>query len=73
MGSAFMVPLLSAAVLRYGWQTASLWVGLFMIVAIAPLGIFFKRSPESIGARPDGGPSRPHGVMLNARGEVEGV
>ncbi len=59
LGSAITVPLLSIIVLRYSWQTASMWVGLFLIVAIAPLGIYFKRSPESMGLRPDGDPPRP--------------
>jgi MFS family permease len=55
-GGALTVPVLSWLVLHYGWQAASLWIGLFMIVAITPLGIFFKRSPESVGQRPDGAP-----------------
>lgn len=70
LGSAFMVPLLSIAVIRYGWETAALWTGLFMIIAIAPLGLFFKRSPESMGLRPDGDPPRrktpaPSDVILS--------
>jgi MFS family permease len=71
LGSAFTVPLLSAAVLAYGWQSASMWVGAFMIVAIAPLGIFFKRSPESIGERPDGGPIR-RAVSAQTAGQAAG-
>ena len=54
LGGAFMVPLLSVAVLRFGWETTAIWVGIGMIVFIAPMGIVFKRSPESIGAGPDG-------------------
>ena len=49
LGGAFMVPLLSVAVLRWGWETAALWVGVGMLVFIAPLAFIFKRSPESIG------------------------
>lgn len=56
LGGAFMVPLLSVAVLRWGWETAALWVGIGMLVLIAPLSILFKRSPESIGLGPDGDP-----------------
>jgi MFS family permease len=56
LGGAFMVPLLSVAVLRWGWETAALWVGIGMLVFITPLAIFFKRSPESIGVGPDGDP-----------------
>ena len=56
LGGAFMVPLLSVAVLRWGWQTAALWVGVGMLVFIAPLAIVYRRSPESMGIGPDGDP-----------------
>ncbi len=56
LGGAFMVPLLSVAVLRWGWETAAMWVGVGMLVFIAPLAFVFKRSPESIGVGPDGDP-----------------
>ncbi len=56
LGGAFMVPLLSFAVLRWGWNTTAIWVGVGMIIFIAPLGILYKRSPESIGVGPDGDP-----------------
>jgi len=56
LGGAFMVPLLSVAVLRWGWETAALWVGIGMLVFITPLALVFKRSPESIGVGPDGDP-----------------
>ncbi len=54
LGGAIMVPLLSFAVLRWGWETAALYVGFGMILFIAPMALFFKRSPESIGQLPDG-------------------
>ncbi len=56
LGGAIMVPLLSIAVLRWGWEAAAFYVGIGMIVLIAPLALLFKRSPESIGQRPDGDP-----------------
>ncbi len=56
LGGAFMVPLLSLAVLRWGWETAAFYVGIGMIVLIAPLALLFRRSPESMGLRPDGDP-----------------
>ncbi|MCH8222999.1 MAG: MFS transporter [Chloroflexi bacterium] len=54
LGGAFMVPVLSVLVLRYGWQTAALWIGVIMLVLITPLALFMRRSPEEYGARPDG-------------------
>ena len=49
-----MVPLLSVVVLRWGWQTAAMWVGIGMLIFITPLAFVYKRSPESMGVGPDG-------------------
>jgi MFS family permease len=54
VGGAFMVPLLSVVVLKWGWETAALWVGVMMIVLVAPLALFMRRSPEQYGMLPDG-------------------
>jgi MFS family permease len=72
LGGAVTIPLLSAFVLKYDWQTASLWVGVFMLVFVTPLGIFFKRSPESIGQRPDGDAVRPPVILSDAKNPVSG-
>lgn len=62
LGGAVMVPVLSVVVLRYGWQTAAVWIGVMMIAFIAPLALVFRRSPEQYGLRPDGdkGDSSPN-------------
>ncbi|NQW17165.1 MAG: MFS transporter [Chloroflexi bacterium] len=54
VGAAFMVPLLSVVVLKWGWETAAFWVGVMMIVLITPLALFMRRSPEHYGMLPDG-------------------
>jgi MFS family permease len=54
LGSAAVIPLLAYLIIRVGWQTASLWVGIVMIVVVAPISLVFRRSPESMGLRPDG-------------------
>ncbi len=56
LGSAGLVPLLSIVILNYGWERASMWIGLLMIAFIAPLALVFRKSPESVGLRPDGDP-----------------
>ncbi|MDA1280051.1 MAG: MFS transporter [Chloroflexi bacterium] len=63
LGGAFMVPLLSVAVLRWGWETTALWVGVGMLVFITPLALFFRRSPESMGTGPDGDPLKQPAVI----------
>ncbi|MDP6667221.1 MAG: MFS transporter [Dehalococcoidia bacterium] len=70
LGGAFMVPLLSVAVLRWGWQTTALWVGVGMLVFIMPLGFVYKRSPESMGVGPDGDPLKKT-PALSTTGEAE--
>ncbi len=58
LGGALMVPLLSYVVLKWGWEIAVLWVGVGMLVFIAPLATVYKRSPESMGIGPDGDPMK---------------
>ena len=60
LGGAIVIPLLSVGVINLGWQTTSWVVGVILIVAIAPLSLLFRRSPESMGLKPDGGISYTH-------------
>jgi MFS family permease len=57
LGGAIVIPLLAYMIIRVGWQTASLWVGIVMIVVVAPIALVFRRTPESMGLRPDGDPA----------------
>ena len=59
LGGAAMVPILSIFVLKYGWQDASIGIGLLMIFLVTPMAFFFRRSPEAYGLNPDGDPD-PH-------------
>ena len=60
LGGAIVIPLLSVGVINLGWQTTSVIVGIILVVAIAPLSFLFRRSPESMGLKPDGGISYTH-------------
>ncbi len=60
LGGAIVIPLLSVGVINLGWQTTSWIVGVILIVLIAPLAFLFRRSPESMGLKPDGGVSYTH-------------
>ena len=60
LGGAIVIPLLSVGVINLGWQTTSVIVGSILVVAIAPLAFLFRRSPESMGLKPDGGVSYTH-------------
>ena len=54
LGSAILVPTFSYIVYAWGWQNAVLLLGIFLLVFITPLGIFYRKSPESMGLQPDG-------------------
>ncbi len=60
LGGAIVIPLLSVGVISLGWQTTSVIVGIILVVVIAPLSFLFRRSPESMGLKPDGGVSYTH-------------
>lgn len=55
-GGAIMIPGLAWWVLRYGWQSAALFIGAGMILFVAPLALAMRRSPETVGLGPDGDP-----------------
>ena len=54
LGPMIIAPLLSLMVLTVGWQTSSLLSGIAIIAVVVPLSLLVRRSPESMGLRPDG-------------------
>ena len=54
LGSAILVPTFSYIVYTWGWQNAVLILGIFLLVFITPLGLIYRRTPESMGLLPDG-------------------
>jgi MFS family permease len=71
LGGAAMVPILSVFVLKYGWQDASIGIGLMMLFFVAPMALAFRRSPEAYGLNPDGDPDpQPIDVTVNVAGNA---
>lgn len=65
-GSAFIVtPLLSFMVLSLGWQRASVIVGSAIMVTVFSAAWLHRRSPESMGLRPDGDTDAPAGPIAH--------
>jgi len=56
VGGALITPLLAVAVQNFGWRWAALVAGGLFIAGGIPLSLAIRRSPESIGMAPDGGP-----------------
>jgi MFS family permease len=58
LGGVVFAPLAHDLIGRFGWRTAYVILGVTIPVVVVPLAIFVvRRSPESIGLRPDGDPS----------------
>jgi MFS family permease len=57
MSIGFMIafPVVGSMVQSIGWRAAWLWIGVALIVVLAPLAwLFVRRDPASIGVTPDG-------------------
>ncbi len=56
VGGFVLTPFLAAAVNAYGWRNAALGNALVFLTLGLPLALLVRRSPESMGLRPDGDP-----------------
>jgi len=62
VGSIVMLPLLQVLIEGSGWRAACIAVGVFTLVALAPLVLLLRRRPEDLGLRPDGDAAPPAGT-----------
>jgi MFS family permease len=72
MGGVIFVPLTQWLIERYGWRDAFAVLGIIIVlVTVPPVALFMRRSPESMGLRPDGeAPPRP-GMPIDLDREIE--
>jgi len=57
-GMLFLIPLIERFISLYGWRWAYIALAILVFCLITPLNLIFsRRSPESIGLKPDGDPS----------------
>jgi sugar phosphate permease len=66
IGGVVIFPLVALAVLTLGWRTAALLSGLGVLMLL-PLALLVRRSPESMGLRPDGEWGTSRGPSADAR------
>ncbi len=72
MGGVIFVPLTQWLIGQYGWQTTFTALGaLVAVFAIPPVALFMRRSPESMGLRPDGDAPRRPGTPIDVELEIE--
>ena len=71
LGGFLLTPLLSQAIHAWGWRRAAVLNGIAFLLLGLPLALFVRRSPESMGLRPDGDPPHPPGDRgAHAKAEV---
>lgn len=56
LGGSLITPLLAIAVYTWGWRMGAVLSGIGLILVGIPLALPVRRSPESMGLRPDGDP-----------------
>jgi sugar phosphate permease len=69
IGGVVIVPFVALAVLTLGWRAAAFLSGLGVLLLL-PLIFLMRRSPESMGLRPDGERSPSHDASADARARV---
>ena len=57
LGGALLTPLLATLVHAWGWRSAAIAAGIAFLIGGLPLALTIRRSPESMGLRPDGEPA----------------
>jgi MFS family permease len=53
-GSVILLPWLQGMIVRSGWRSACLALGVVVLVLLLPLNLLVRRRPEDIGLLPDG-------------------
>ncbi|MBI2872543.1 MAG: MFS transporter [Chloroflexi bacterium] len=61
VGGAVIVPLMGLSIRTFGWRPTAAIAGVVVLVVVLPLSFWVRRSPESMGLRPDGDPPVPSG------------
>ena len=64
LGGFLLTPLLSYAIHAWGWRRAAFINGIAFLLIGLPIALFVRRSPESMGLRPDGDAPSPIGSGL---------
>lgn len=73
-GSMIFLPLLTHAIDRYGWRSASLIVGGFAALLVPVVGVFMRDRPSDVGLLPYGATEEPEmgpAAPATARGAIE--
>ena len=67
LGGVVFTPLVTLAVIEFGWRTSVLISGIAILAVVVPLSLVVKRSPESMGLLPDGDQAETPEALVRAR------
>jgi MFS family permease len=70
LGGFLLTPLLSQAIHAWGWRRAAFLNGVAFLTIGLPLALFVRRSPESMGLRPDGDADLAAAGAAGGRGKI---
>lgn len=73
IGGTLITPLLAFSVQTWGWRSGAFLAGMGLIVVGVPVAWFARRSPESMGLLPDGGPESMPGADHRAPAQGGGT
>ncbi len=71
IGGFLLTPLLASAINTWGWRRAAFGNGVVFLLAGLPLALLVRRSPESMGLRPDGDPPSAS-IAMTRSGHTKG-
>jgi MFS family permease len=54
VGSIIFLPWVQSLIERAGWRAACWWMGIVVLVLLAPLNLLLRKRPEDLGLEPDG-------------------
>ncbi len=54
MGSIIFLPWVQSLIESAGWRAACWWLGIVVLVLLAPLNLLLRKRPEDLGLAPDG-------------------
>ena len=67
LGGVIFTPLVTLAVIEFGWRTSVVISGIVILAVCVPLSLLVKRSPESMGLLPDGDLAETPEALVRAR------
>ena len=67
----FLVPLLAWGIENHDFRLTALAIGVVLILVALPASLFIRNSPEDVGIRPDGAPTRRAGTASATSSQPE--